>query len=171
MRLRRKCYLVLICLFLSLISSICICVLARVSEDKRVRENYDSVVVGMKLADAEKVVGLEHGSMNFDNYTDHEDLDDQTDMDVKLHSLSEYYHTHLQELRNLPPMPGLVDKIDLTERFMLLDAIMRVAHQPTPTPEGLSRPNNSPPDAIRFRDRLFTRSFNWDPALQNANRW
>src|SRR5262249_35519694 len=75
----------------------------------------------------------------------------------------------LDDLRGLPPMPTVAEKIDLGERFMLLDAMMLTARHGTAFLEHMQR--NTAPKRNRFTARLFTRSINWDPALRNANRW
>jgi hypothetical protein len=76
-----------------------------------------------------------------------------------------------EDLRNLPPMPAVADKIDLGERFMILENIMSVARHGTPYLEHMSDSNSRPPKDDPFTSRLFSRSINWDPALRNANRW
>ena len=77
----------------------------------------------------------------------------------------------LEDLRKLPPRPSVANKIELGERFVLLDTIMLTARQGTPFLEGLSGSNSRPPEGNQFTARLFTRSINWDPAFRNANRW
>jgi hypothetical protein len=77
----------------------------------------------------------------------------------------------LEDLRQLPTMSGLADKIDLGERFVLLSTIMLTARHGTPFVESLLDPMSRPAKGDQIRDKLFTRSFNWDPAFRNANRW
>ena len=77
---------------------------------------------------------------------------------------------HLQDLQNLPSMPAVGDKIDLPERFTLLDTMMLVARQGTPYLEGLSG-STSRPRVTGFKARMFTQSIDWDPAFRNAKRW
>src|ERR1700687_4665092 len=77
----------------------------------------------------------------------------------------------LDDLRKLPLMPPVANKIDLGERFMILDMIMLVARQGASSLEDLSRGNSKPPKGSQFSDRLFTHNINWDPAFRNANLW
>jgi len=77
----------------------------------------------------------------------------------------------LEDLRKLPPMPSLADKIDLGERFALLDTMMLTVRHGTPFLEGLSGSNSRPPKSDQFTARLFTHNINWNPAFRNANRW
>jgi hypothetical protein len=76
----------------------------------------------------------------------------------------------LDDLRKLPPLPAVADKIDLTERFSLLDTMMLTARQGTSFLEGFSRPSSGPPPT-NLSARLFTRNTNYDAGLRNANRW
>jgi hypothetical protein len=76
-----------------------------------------------------------------------------------------------EDLRTIPPMATVADKINLTERFNFLDTIMLTARHGMPFLEGLSRDNAAPPKGNQFTARLFTQSINWDPALRNANGW
>ncbi len=77
----------------------------------------------------------------------------------------------LQDLRNLPPMPGIADKIDLAERFMCLDSMMLVIRHGRKALDGLSGGGAAPAPEKGFWDKVFTPSINWDPAFRNANRW
>jgi len=76
----------------------------------------------------------------------------------------------LQELRRLPPVPAVADKIDLGERFMLLDAIMMTARYGTEYLDRVANDTALPQNKKPFGAKLFTRSINWDPAFRNANR-
>jgi hypothetical protein len=84
---------------------------------------------------------------------------------------SKQVSAYLENLRRLLRIPGLADKIDLGERFMLLDVTMMTARYGPGIVGGLGSGKSTPPEANRFTSRLFTRSINWDPALRNANRW
>src|SRR5260370_13733878 len=76
----------------------------------------------------------------------------------------------LEDLRKLPPMPPLADKIDLGERFMSLDTVMLVARQGTAS-FGLPRGSRYEiPNPDQSETKLFTRTVNLDPALRTANR-
>jgi len=77
----------------------------------------------------------------------------------------------LEDLRKLPPIPSVADKIDVGERFVLLDTMMLTARHGTPFLESLSGSNSRPPEGDQFTAKLFTRNINWDPAFRNANRW
>jgi hypothetical protein len=77
----------------------------------------------------------------------------------------------LEDLRKLPPMSPLADKINLCERFSLLEIIMLTARHGTSVLESLSGSKGRPANGDEFKDRLFTRSINWDPAMRNANLW
>jgi type II secretory pathway pseudopilin PulG len=76
----------------------------------------------------------------------------------------------LADLRSLPPMPSLADKIGLSERFMTLDVLMSVAiHGPHVVDQLADVPNGK---QIRNEalSRMLGRSINFDPAFRNANR-
>jgi hypothetical protein len=73
----------------------------------------------------------------------------------------------LHDLRHLPPMAAVADKIDLGERLMLLDAIMFTARTWPTSQQGLSSATRSPAP----KDKVFTRNVNLDPAFRNANTW
>lgn len=75
----------------------------------------------------------------------------------------------LADLRSLPPVPPMADKLDLGERFMCLDSLTSIVAAPNPNLSGLSGgPGTAKPAHVT--DRLFTRSIDWDPAFRNANR-
>jgi hypothetical protein len=78
---------------------------------------------------------------------------------------------YLDELQKLPPMPTVADKMDLGERFIVLDLLMNFARQGTPFLQSLTESGNVPQTNRGFRSRLFTYSVDLDPALRNANRW
>jgi hypothetical protein len=72
----------------------------------------------------------------------------------------------LEDLRKLPLMPAVADKVDLGERFTLLDTMMLAARH------GLQFVGDgAPPKGNQFQARLFTRSIDWDPAFRNAKGW
>jgi hypothetical protein len=76
----------------------------------------------------------------------------------------------LEDLRQLSPMPPVADKMDVGERFMVLDIIMLTARHGTPFLESMQEANSTPPKDSGFTSRLFSRSVNWDPAFRHANR-
>jgi hypothetical protein len=77
-----------------------------------------------------------------------------------------------EDVRALPPMATVADKLDLTHRFILLDTMMLAARHGAPFLEEMSRGGDvKPPKGNQLKAKLFTRSINWDPAFRNANRW
>src|SRR5262249_13747099 len=77
----------------------------------------------------------------------------------------------LADLRGLPAIPDDAGRIDLGERFLLLDGIMLTARHGTAYLELMSKGKATPPKENQFTSRLFTRSINWDPGLRSANEW
>src|SRR5262245_6198390 len=76
----------------------------------------------------------------------------------------------LEDLRKLPPMPSLADKLDLGERFMTLDALMSITVNGPKMLDGLDGPGNRAAAKDQAWDRLFTSNIDYDPAFRNANR-
>jgi hypothetical protein len=74
----------------------------------------------------------------------------------------------LDALRKLPPLASIADKADLTERFVLLEAVILVDRRGTRAFEGLSGGPAKRTDL--FTDRLL-HDVDWDPALRTVNRW
>jgi len=74
-----------------------------------------------------------------------------------------------EDLQRLPAMATVAEKIDLCERFTLLDTMMFTACHGAAAIEGLSGGRARPFRAAPFAGQIFTRSINWDPALVNAN--
>lgn len=83
---------------------------------------------------------------------------------------SERLRRWLTDLRALPPMAPLADKMGLTERFMTLDALQSVARNGPEVMSGLmngggsAKAPNSP-----LLNRMLSRSIDFDPAFRNAN--
>ncbi|HTU19512.1 MAG TPA: hypothetical protein VMG10_15735 [Gemmataceae bacterium] len=78
----------------------------------------------------------------------------------------------LQDLRKLPPMPPIADKVDLGERFMFLDIVMMVDRGGLQVMEALSGGTPKEPDTLTKIMQFFIQNnLDWDPALRNANRW
>src|SRR5262249_30866743 len=73
----------------------------------------------------------------------------------------------LSEIRQLPPMPTVADKLDPYERFSCLDGLIVIAIQWPAYPNVIKAGRSNPPS---FWDKLFTRSIDWDPALRNVNK-
>jgi hypothetical protein len=76
----------------------------------------------------------------------------------------------LDDLRKLPPMPLMADKVDVGERFMFLDCVMMLDRGGIKSLEALAggRSESKMPDVL---SRMITSSIDWDPALRNGNRW
>lgn len=78
----------------------------------------------------------------------------------------------LQDLRKLPAMPPIADKVELGERFMFLDVVMMLDRGGLEVLKGLESGAPKEPDTLtKMMDFLLRNSLDWDPALRNANRW
>ena len=75
------------------------------------------------------------------------------------------------DLEQLPPMATVAEKIDLSERFMLLDTMMITARQGLAVVEQAAAGRPTPTGKDSFLSRAFTRSIQWDPALTAGNDW
>lgn len=82
----------------------------------------------------------------------------------------------LHDLQNLPPLIAPVEKVDFYERLQFVDCIMMIDRSGVKHLEALIangvKPNN-PLDkdtAEKMNARIIS-NIDWDPALQNANRW
>jgi hypothetical protein len=79
----------------------------------------------------------------------------------------------LRDLRRLPPLPALADKVDLTERFMFLDVIMTVERKGIH--EGLRSLQSLVGASLETpRDPLSRRilaDFDWNALLRTGNRY
>jgi hypothetical protein len=75
------------------------------------------------------------------------------------------------EIRDLPAMPTVAEKVDLTERINCLDTLMSIVRHGTPYMERLASSTSQPSGGNQFRARLFTHSIDWDPAFRNVNVW
>jgi hypothetical protein len=76
----------------------------------------------------------------------------------------------LDDLRKLPPMTSVPDKVGESERFLLLDALMSIVCH---GPEYLSKmdvPGGTKPAKNQLPGRLFSRSVDFDPAFRNINQ-
>jgi type II secretory pathway pseudopilin PulG len=74
------------------------------------------------------------------------------------------------DLRALPLMPSMADKMALSERFMTLDSILSIAYH---GPGGLAVLTGSPGPKVgknELLNRMFSRSIDFDPAFRNANQ-
>jgi hypothetical protein len=77
-----------------------------------------------------------------------------------------------EDVRKLPPMPGLGDVFDVGERYSFLDSLLSISRD---GPQGVQAitggglpPGPRPSNPIT--GRMFTRSIDWDPAFRNANQ-
>jgi hypothetical protein len=75
---------------------------------------------------------------------------------------------YLRDLQNLPPFPAVADRVDLAERFTLLEVITLIDRHGIRALEGLA--GNQLKDLADVAERAL-RDVDWDPALKNANRW
>jgi hypothetical protein len=78
----------------------------------------------------------------------------------------------LQELRKLPPMPPIADKVDLGERFMFLDVVVMFDRGGIQVLKMVEGGAPKEPDTLTKMANFFLHNnLDWDPALRNANRW
>lgn len=75
----------------------------------------------------------------------------------------------LHDLRELPPMPLVADKMDFGERFSLLEIVLMIDRYGPEVLEDLSR--DAPANAPKPWAKLFQAHVDYEPALRNANRW
>jgi hypothetical protein len=76
----------------------------------------------------------------------------------------------LRDLRRLPPLPALADKVDLTERFEFLDIAMAVDRNGLQALVDLGLDPRAP-QAADARARRILEDIDWDSALRTGNRW
>jgi len=74
----------------------------------------------------------------------------------------------LEELKKLPAMPSIADKIELGERFMFMDSVMMLERQGANYLRGLTDTPKNGPDPLAD---LMKKPIHWDPALRSANLW
>jgi hypothetical protein len=74
----------------------------------------------------------------------------------------------LKDLRDLPPMPPLADKLDLTERFMYLDSVQVIRRGGAGALGGLLDRPGKKPDA---KELQALELIDWEPALRNGNQY
>jgi hypothetical protein len=76
----------------------------------------------------------------------------------------------LSDLRRLPPMPAVAERLDLCERFMFLDIIMTLDRV---GPQALEALLGSPllPTSADARIRRTLEDIDWDAVLRTGNRW
>jgi hypothetical protein len=72
------------------------------------------------------------------------------------------------DLRNLPPLPAMADKVGQAERFMFLQAIMLIDRDGSDMLDGLAGKGDRP---FAIRSKQFPDFVNWDPALRKGNQF
>jgi hypothetical protein len=78
----------------------------------------------------------------------------------------------LRDLKKLPPFPGIADKVNLGERFMLLDVVFMVDRHGFKYLEALSNGHAKDFNLLgAILGEAILRNIDWDPALRNANNW
>jgi hypothetical protein len=75
----------------------------------------------------------------------------------------------LADLRALPPMPPLADKMALSERLMTLDALMSIAYHGPGVLDQLAGSAGPKPVKNEFWGRMMGRSIDFDPAFRKVN--
>jgi hypothetical protein len=81
---------------------------------------------------------------------------------------SKQVQNRLKELQTLPPMPSMVNKVDLTERIMFLEMVQLIRHRGTGVLADLGdgAAKKPTPEELKALDRI-----DWTPALKSGNRW
>jgi hypothetical protein len=76
------------------------------------------------------------------------------------------------DLQKLPPLPKLVDRIDVTERFLFLDGIALVAREGISAADKLTEDQEDPKSGGNsFLNGLAGAVINWDHVLRTGNTW
>ncbi len=78
--------------------------------------------------------------------------------------------THLTQLRSLPSMPPMIEKVNLAERYMFLDATIHVAKNGASTLD-LSTGNTSNSFTKNLRNTISSKIVDWDHVLTKGNYW
>jgi hypothetical protein len=76
----------------------------------------------------------------------------------------------LRDLRELPPMPGIADKMDLSERFWALEAVMLVDREGFGMLGNLAGGRDESNLLEKMVGKWITTDVQWDPALRNMNK-
>lgn len=74
----------------------------------------------------------------------------------------------LKDLEDLPPMPSLADKIDLTERFTMMQLIQMIRRDGGKTMGGLT---GQQPRPLTDEEKKAWATLDWAPALKATNAW
>jgi hypothetical protein len=76
------------------------------------------------------------------------------------------------DLQGLPPLPKLVDRIDVTERFAFLDGIALVAREGISAADKLTEDQEDPhPANSSFLNSLAGAVIDWNHVLRTGNKW
>jgi len=78
--------------------------------------------------------------------------------------------TCLEDLRKLPPLPSMAEKVGWGERFMFLDVVTQTDRHGIKYLEGLMAAADGSKPPQELADRIL-KDIDWDSALRNANRW
>ncbi|MEL0096196.1 MAG: hypothetical protein VW875_10175 [Planctomycetaceae bacterium] len=85
----------------------------------------------------------------------------------------EQLQAHRSNLRKLPPMPKMIDKINLTERYMYLDTTISVAkYGPSSLNSNWTGSAARPNPILKGLGKLVSSSLvNWDSVMRRGNYW
>jgi hypothetical protein len=78
---------------------------------------------------------------------------------------------YFEDLRRLPPIPVLADKLDHCERLVCLELMMLCARHGPEFLQQMDTDKGPGQKANPYTSKLFTRSIDWDPGMRKANRW
>jgi hypothetical protein len=76
----------------------------------------------------------------------------------------------LRDLQELPPLPNIADKLDLTERFWALETVMLVDRDGVVILDLFAGGNAEPDPLAKMLGKWMTSDVQWDPALRNMNK-
>ena len=80
--------------------------------------------------------------------------------------------SHLAALRKLPAMPTMIEKINLTERYMFLDTTISVARYGPSSLDSTTGSAAQPNPILKGLGKMFSSSFvNWDNVMRRGNYW
>jgi hypothetical protein len=82
---------------------------------------------------------------------------------------SEQINKCLRDLRELPPMSSMAEKMDFGDRFMTLELVMMVDRYGADFLESFDK--ETPPKGPSIWSKLFAADVDYEPALRNVNRW
>ncbi len=76
----------------------------------------------------------------------------------------------LRDLQDLPPMPSIADKIDVTERYCALESIMLVDRDGIAYLEMVGGSKGDQDPLAKMIGKFVAADVQWDPALRNMNK-